>query len=291
MRCFRLAAVLTLVSFVVDANGVQGSDSFAPLEQWKAAVVSGNNPALAAFYAKVPPPEIWVARNKVKSAETLNDELAFWAGLSSSHVGSLNVKVLSLETAKNQTKLTLRLECLKENQPVFFRMFQTWIEQGERWQIIFSLRTDFFPDIKSRLPEPTKPDPVLYPDPRQAQAELTAAFAAAGGQNKRVLAVFGGNWCYDCHVLEATFNSPEFISLVRANYIVVHINIGGEGKDNNDLAARFRVNLDRGVPSLAVLDPNGEIIVSQQNGEFKSTVKIGPEDVRTFLERWKPARQ
>jgi hypothetical protein len=71
----------------------------------------------------------------------------------------------------------------------------------------------------------------------------------------------------------------------------VHINIGGEGKDNNDLAARCRVNLDRGVPSLAVLEPNGEIVVSQQNGEFQSTVKIGPEDVRTFLEKWKPARQ
>ena len=70
----------------------------------------------------------------------------------------------------------------------------------------------------------------------------------------------------------------------------MHINIGDEGKENNDLAARLKVNLDRGVPSLAVLDPNGEIVVSQ-NGEFQSTVKIGPEDVRTFLERWKPAKQ
>ena len=117
---FRSAALLTLLvaSFVVDANGLQGSDSFAPLEEWKAAVANRDKVALAAFYARIPPPEILVARNKVKSSETLNDELAFWAGLPSSNVTNLNVKLLSLETARNQTKLTLRLECLKEHQPV-----------------------------------------------------------------------------------------------------------------------------------------------------------------------------
>jgi hypothetical protein len=52
----------------------------------------------------------------------------------------------------------------------------------------------------------------------------------------------------------------------------------------------MRGDLDRGVPSLAVLDPDGNAVVSQQNGEFQSTVKIGPEDVYTFLQRWKPAK-
>jgi thiol:disulfide interchange protein len=141
------------------------------------------------------------------------------------------------------------------------------------------------------LPEPVKPNPALYPEPKEAQSELTTALAEAKQKRKRVLVIFGANWCYDCHVLDATFRSPAFAPLVQTNYIVVHINIGDEGKDNNDLAARLGVNLDRGVPSLAVLDPDGKVIVSQQNGEFESTVKIGPEDVHAFLEKWKPARK
>ena len=77
--------------------------------------------------------------------------------------------------------------------------------------------------------------------------------------------------------------------MVNANYHVVHVNIG-EGKDNSDMAERFQVGLDKGIPSLAVLDGNGMVVVSQRNGEFESASKIGIADVRTFLDRWKPAR-
>ena len=48
--------------------------------------------------------------------------------------------------------------------------------------------------------------------------------------------------------------------------------------------------LNRGIPSLAVLNPDGTVVVAQKNGEFESTVKIGPEEVRAFLIKWKPAR-
>jgi uncharacterized protein YyaL (SSP411 family) len=117
---------------------------------------------------------------------------------------------------------------------------------------------------------------------------LTAALGAAARENKRVVAIFGANWCYDCHVLDATFRSKEFASLVNANYVVVHINIGEEGKDNSGLATSLGVALDRGIPSLGVLDPDGKVVFAQKGGEFESTVKIGPEDVRAFLEKWKP---
>ena len=55
------------------------------------------------------------------------------------------------------------------------------------------------------------------------------------------------------------------------------------------LARQFGVGLDRGVPNLAVLDPAGRVIVAQR-GEFEATTKIGPSDVRAFLEKWKPKR-
>jgi hypothetical protein len=49
------------------------------------------------------------------------------------------------------------------------------------------------------------------------------------------------------------------------------------------------VPLDKGIPSLAVLDGDGRLITSQKQGEFESAAKIGMQDVTGFLDRWKPA--
>jgi thiol:disulfide interchange protein len=170
-------------------------------------------------------------------------------------------------------------------------MHQEWAHEADGWKIVSSVRSAAFTDEPKRiLPQPAKPNVSLYSDPREAGAELQAALAKAATEHKRVLVMFGGNWCYDCHVLDTTFHSPEFAPLMDANFVVVHINIGDEGKDNNDLAARLGVALDKGVPSLGVLEPDGKVVYAQKNGEFEATEKIGPQDVRAFLEKWKPRR-
>ena len=140
---------------------------------------------------------------------------------------------------------------------------------------------------RRRLPEPAKPNVQLYPDPEEAPSEIAAALAAAAKDHKRVLLVFGGNWCYDCHVLDTTFHSKQIAPLVTQNYHVIHINVGNYDK-NLDLAKKYEIPLEKGVPSLAVLDPDGKLVVSQKKGEFESTTRIGPEDVVDFLKRWKP---
>jgi thiol:disulfide interchange protein len=139
------------------------------------------------------------------------------------------------------------------------------------------------------LPEPTVPNTDLYPPPDEAQAEIDTALGAATRDHKRVILVFGANWCYDCHVLDQTLHSKQIAPLVEGNYHVVHISIG-EGNKNLDLAKKYDVPLDKGVPALAVLDPDGKLVFSQKHGEFESSIRIGPEDVVQFLERWKPVR-
>jgi thioredoxin 1 len=141
------------------------------------------------------------------------------------------------------------------------------------------------------LPQPAKPNTALYPPPEEAQAEIAAALASAAKDHKRVILVFGANWCYDCHVLDATFRSKDFAPVVAANYHVVHINVGDDGDKNLDLAEQYGVPLKQAVriPSLAVLDPNGKVVFSQKNGEFDDSVRIGPEDVAAFLKKWAPA--
>jgi thiol:disulfide interchange protein len=137
------------------------------------------------------------------------------------------------------------------------------------------------------LPEPKIPNTHLYPEGAEAHRDQDAAIAAAQADHKRVLVIFGANWCYDCHVLDSAMKSQQLASMVADNYHVVHINIE-EGKSNSDLADRFQVPLDKGIPSLAVIDGSGQLITSQKQGEFESAAKIGIEDISAFLNRWKP---
>src|SRR4051812_37391973 len=80
-------------------------------------------------------------------------------------------------------------------------------------------------------PAQWKNDGLLEPAPRSgvpgmyegdARKEIKAALEQAAKDHKRVLLVFGGDWCYDCHVLEYNFRQdPALHSLISANYQVV----------------------------------------------------------------------
>jgi ketosteroid isomerase-like protein len=272
------------------AKGEQRSGPFTPLAEWKTAVMAGDQAALARLYSANPPAVVQVGKDKVVNLE---EELRFWAGLKSAGVTGFNPKLLDLTMLEGHTKLRLRIQAVKadEARPMVASMVQIWLQEPDGWRITASRRGEFSPEAVRRLPQPATPNPDLYSDPKEAEAELRAAEGVAAREHKRVLVVFGANWCYDCHVLDTTFRSKEFAPLVDANYVVVHINTGEEGKDNYDLAARLGVALDHGIPSLGVLEPDGRVVVAQKDGEFESTVKIGPEDVRAFLEKWKAGRK
>ncbi|MGA2131343.1 MAG: thioredoxin family protein [Bryobacteraceae bacterium] len=261
--------------------------SFAPFEAWKVAVIAGDKAAMSRLYSSNPPA---LAKLGGDQSLPLAEELQFWADLKSAGVTEVNAKVLQISQGAGRARLLLRVEAVKSDQPVEASMVQLWVQQSDGWRIAATGRTAFSPSPTRRLPQPATPNPELYPEPGAAQAQLSTAETNAAKQGKRLLVVFGANWCYDCHVLDTTFHSPSFARLVDDNYVVVHINIGDEGKDNHDLADRLGVALNRGIPSLAVLNPDGTVLVAQKNGEFESTVKIGPEEVRDFLEKWKPAR-
>jgi ketosteroid isomerase-like protein len=260
---------------------------FAPLDEWKAAVLNGDQAALAKLYSVHPEAVAQTGKTRI----ALEDEWAFWAGLKKSGMTEFLPRVLELTTVHGHTQVVLRISATSGGSHLYTAMHQEWAHEADGWRIVRSVRGANFTDEPVRiLPQPAKPNVSLYSDPRESSAELKAALAKAALEHKRVLVVFGGNWCYDCHVLDTTFHSQEFAPLVDANFVVVHINIGDEGKDNNDLAARLGVALDKGVPSLGVLEPDGKVVYAQKNGEFEATEKIGPGDVRAFLEKWKPRR-
>jgi thiol:disulfide interchange protein len=125
----------------------------------------------------------------------------------------------------------------------------------------------------------------LYPDPAQAQSDLAAALKSAESTHKRVLLDFGGNWCGDCQVLDIYFHAPANLAILESSFILVHVNIGRMDA-NKDIASRYSVPLEKGVPALAVLNDKGELLYSQRSGEFEAMRRMDPASVTQFLTKW-----
>jgi thiol:disulfide interchange protein len=137
---------------------------------------------------------------------------------------------------------------------------------------------------KTPLRPPAQPNLQLYPVNANATDEIREAVTSAKPR-KRILLVFGGNWCMDCHVLDNAFHQPTIAPLLNSNFVVVHVDIGRYDK-NLDVAKQYHVDLEKGVPSIAVLNSDGSFLYS--TAEFEKARVLSEEDVLQFLNKWKP---
>jgi len=132
---------------------------------------------------------------------------------------------------------------------------QGYVVQGETWKIAAEQR-----EAETRLKAPAPAERKdLYPADVDAHKEISEALTTAAKSHKRVLLIFGGNWCYDCHVLDEAFHLPEIAPTLNRNFVVAHIDIGEYNK-NLDVAKKYEVPLERGVPAAAVLDSDGKLL-------------------------------
>jgi thioredoxin 1 len=129
----------------------------------------------------------------------------------------------------------------------------------------------------------------IYPDPAEAKADIAHALATAASTHKRVLLDFGGNWCGDCQVLDIYLHNPQNAPLLESNFVLVHVNVG-QYDANLDLAKKYGIPLEKGVPAVAVLNATGKLLYSQKSGEFESMRRMDPNAVTKFLVQWKPAK-
>jgi thioredoxin 1 len=141
--------------------------------------------------------------------------------------------------------------------------------------------------VNKPLEPPANPNPQLYAGDANARHDISQAVVTAAKNHKRILLVFGGNWCIDCHILDKAFRQPRIAPLVNDNFLVVHVDVG-EYTKNLDLASKYRVDLKKGVPAIAVLDGRGAFLYS--TSEFEKARLLTEDDVVQFLDRWKPAR-
>ncbi len=126
----------------------------------------------------------------------------------------------------------------------------------------------------------------LYSADADAKKEIDEALKQAIVGKKRVLLIFGGNWCYDCHVLDRALHEGDADQIVKERFVLVHVDIG-EGDKNLDLAKKYKTPLDKGVPAIAILGDDGRLLYSSGDGEFESARTMMKKDLVAFLNRWK----
>lgn len=136
-------------------------------------------------------------------------------------------------------------------------------------------------------PAATKKD--LYPANVDATKEIDEALKHASHDHKRVLLIFGGNWCYDCHVLDQALHQGTAGKIVEESYELVHIDVG-EFNKNLELVNKYKVPLNKGVPAVAVLDRRGKLLYSAE-GEFEAARRMMKKQLVDFLLKWKENRR
>ena len=134
-------------------------------------------------------------------------------------------------------------------------------------------------------PVVTKTD--LYPANADAKKEIEDALKIAADSNKRVMLIFGGNWCYDCHVLDQALHEGDAGKIVSEAFLLVHVDIG-EGNKNLDIVKQYETTIDYGVPTVVLLNGSGHVIYSSTKGEFEAARKMMKKDLVAFLKQWKP---
>jgi thioredoxin 1 len=254
--------------------------SFAPLEQWKDAVIAGDTGGLKLMYSVTPSPRIITPAGETNA----DADISFWCGLKPRRM-KLDV-VQSTSPKPEVRQVVMQAEILSRttsgDKTVYVTQAQLWQKQGEDWHLVAAKRTD-----PASLRQPAATTKNIYPAGVDAHSEIKEAGERAAKEHKRILLVFGANWCYDCHVLDLAFHRDDFAPVLAGGYEVVHVDVG-KGDKNQDLMKQYEVPMDKGIPGLAVLESDGKLVYSQKNGEFENARSLTPEALLEFLNKWKP---
>ena len=130
-----------------------------------------------------------------------------------------------------------------------------------------------------------------YEDPAEVKAGIAAAQAQAAREGKRVAVVFGAEWCPDCYAFESSLKHRLVAPIVELSYVIIKVSVGNRNR-NIELMESYGMVVENGIPAVAVLEPDGRLVVAQRHGEFRNASSLlSVAEIVSFFHRWAPARQ
>ena len=133
----------------------------------------------------------------------------------------------------------------------------------------------------------------IYDKAADAKVQLAKAGERAKHGDKRVLLMFGGDWCGWCHKLHDLFKTNREVAQVLSNeYELVTIDLESPNatpllKTCKDALGPDELRKGVGYPFLAVLEPDGKVVTAQRTDVLEEGEHHDPKRVASFLEKWK----
>jgi thioredoxin 1 len=120
-----------------------------------------------------------------------------------------------------------------------------------------------------------------YDEHANAAQDIQQALKLAQAGHKKVLLVFGANWCGDCRELDKAMHGSSQ-ALIQGRFQVVKVDVGNFNK-NLDIAQRYGNPIRMGIPAVVVLDRHDRVVYSTKGGELADARKMGEQGIYDFL--------
>ncbi|EHR72276.1 hypothetical protein BurJ1DRAFT_3468 [Burkholderiales bacterium JOSHI_001] len=124
--------------------------------------------------------------------------------------------------------------------------------------------------------------PSPYDESADARADIRRALAAAGAGPRRVLVVFGANWCEDCRRLDQALSSGRTAELMARQFELVKVDVGRFDR-NLDLAKAYGDPIRKGIPAAVVLAADERVLFATQAGELSNARRMSASGVHNFF--------
>lgn len=115
-----------------------------------------------------------------------------------------------------------------------------------------------------------------------ARAAVTAAVERAAAAGKHALVVFGADWCGDSAALDRAFGNPLVAALADAGFEVVRLDVGARDR-HTAVAGGWGIDYAAGIPALAALDGDGELVAATRDGELRHARAMTPIQIAQVL--------
>ncbi len=126
----------------------------------------------------------------------------------------------------------------------------------------------------------------IYDPKVDAREAVKTAALRARADDKRVLVMFGGDWCGWCHKLHSLFETDANVRKVLSQeYVLVMVDTKAPNAESllDECKGDFQ---SVGYPYLAVLDGDAKLIARQKTDPLEVGDHHDPNKVTAFLDQW-----
>jgi thiol-disulfide isomerase/thioredoxin len=118
------------------------------------------------------------------------------------------------------------------------------------------------------------------------QRAISEKLLEAKQNEKKLLLIFGAEWCPDCTALEILLTSDSVSPYVDDHFLILKIDVFTRFT-NRGVVEAYDTPTSRGIPSIVVLNGDGQIVAASRNGELANARSATPEDILKLFSEWR----